>query len=330
MNQKVLFKCYYGSKLYGTNNANSDTDYKLIHMNATDVILTGKYKGTVSESTNADKINNENDVDIESKELRTFINDALSGVTYAIELLFVPDNMIISRSPEYNFIRSNRDKIINRNIKPFIGYVRSQASNYSRKGEKLKELEYVIGTLRDKVKKSSTTLKECLDYIDFTELNHFSIKDKKLNGENASSEQYMFGPGFEFPTNRKLVDVISVLKNKRFTFGKRTEASAKNGNLDLKAYYHALRIVWQLEEYLTQRVISFPSRNLDVLIGIRNGVYSKSYIEDLIDSEIERVLQIENTLPEANRDFWDEWLMDQYMMQAYLESQRYLKAKNKI
>jgi IS605 OrfB family transposase len=104
MDNEIVFQCVYGSRLYGTNNQSSDTDFKQIHILPTDVLLTGKYHGCFNKSTNNVGRNSASDVDFDSKELRTFIKEALSGVTYALEMLFVPKDCITVNSVLWNDI----------------------------------------------------------------------------------------------------------------------------------------------------------------------------------------------------------------------------------
>jgi len=313
-------KSIYGSQLYGTNTPSSDTDLKQIHMNPTDVLLTGKYSGCFSQNTNTKGKNTSEDVDFESKELRHFIKEALSGQTYAIDLLFTPRRLIIETSNTWEEIIENRHLLISNNIKPFIGYVTSQAEKYSAKGDKIKELDAFIGMIEKLSHKSSTTLAEIVDQIYISGFKYFSVNIK-------GTEQYLFGPNCEFPLNRRIVEVYPVLVEKRKSYCKRAEEAAKNDGLDLKAYYHALRIIWQLEDYMTTQKLEFPSPRVHHLIDIRSGKYTKGYIEDWIASEIERVLQLPNNLPEPNYDFWNDWLMVQYMKQAYQQSTEFLTLK---
>ncbi len=320
MENKIIMKSIYGSHLYGTNTPSSDTDLKQIHMNPTDVLLTGKYSGCFSQNTNTKGKNTSEDVDFESKELRHFIKEALSGQTYAIDLLFTPRKLIIETSNTWEEIIENRHLLISNNIKPFIGYVTSQAEKYSAKGDKIKELDAFIGMIETLSHKSSTTLAEIVDQIYISGFKYFSVNIK-------GTEQYLFGPNCEFPLNRRFVEVYPVLVEKRKSYGKRAEEAAKNDGLDLKAYYHALRIIWQLEDYMTTQKLEFPSPRVHHLIDIRSGKYTKGYIEDWIASEIERVLQLPNNLPEPNYDFWNDWLMVQYMKQAYQQSTEFLTLK---
>lgn len=347
MQNRVLFKSIYGSHLYGTNTPSSDRDVKQIHMNPTDVLLTGKYSGCFNQSTNAKGKNTSEDVDFESKELRHFIKEALSGQTYAIDLLFTPDNLVLERSPEWDDIITNRDRLVSNNIKPFIGYVQSQAAKYSAKGEKIKELDAFISAIETFATKSSTTLAEIVSQIDISEFKYFDIKVKmpdtalyegdpstrphhitaQVTEDNKHHEQYLFGPNCEFPMNRRFVEVYPVLLEKRKSYGKRAEEAALNDGLDLKAYYHALRIIWQLEDYMTTGRLEFPSPRVQHLRDIRAGKYNKGEIEDWISTEIERVTSLPNNLPPPDYEFWNDWLLIQYMKQAHRESRKFLRMK---
>lgn len=358
---KVIFKSVYGSHLYGTSTPTSDLDFKQIHMNPTDMMLTGKDSGCFNKNTNNSGRNTKDDVDFESKELRTFIQDCLSGQTYALDLLFTPPEHWVEISPMWEEILSLRDKLITRNVKPFIGYVQSQAAKYSEKGKKYNELKKFIGILE---KTNPTyTFKDFNDKcnglenietslfakivenvrgrfkkntyenikINFSEYKHFKYYVKVLGKafepgvhNFTSEEMYLDGPDCSFPASRKIKDILPVLRVKFETFGKRVEEAAKNEGLDLKAYYHALRIVWQLEEYLTTRKLTFPSARVQDLRDVRAGKYNREQIETWIATEIERVLTIPNELPEADNKFWNEWLLNKYMIQAYEQSREYL------
>lgn len=336
MQNRVLFKSIYGSHLYGTNTPSSDMDLKQIHMNPTDVLLTGKYSGCFNQNTNAKGKNTSEDVDFESKELRHFIKEALSGQTYAIDLLFTPDHLILETSDIWGEIRDNRHLLVSNNIKPFIGYVESQAAKYSAKGDKIKELDAFINAVKDFEVRTTTTLGEIVAKVDISGFKYFSVQKKThpgevYEGDPSSSvfleEDYLYGPNCSFPMNRRFGEVYPVLVEKRKSYGKRAEEAAKNDGLDLKAYYHALRIIWQLEDYMTNLKLEFPSPRVHHLIDIRSGKYTKGYIEDWIAVEIERVLQLPNNLPEPNYEFWNDWLMVQYMKQAHQQSTEFLTLK---
>lgn len=367
MSNKIIMQSIYGSHLYGTNNENSDRDIKQIHILPTDVLLTGKYSGCFNYSTNTKGKNTSTDVDFESKELRHYIKEALGGQTYALDLLFTPQSLIIEKDEVWDEIIEFRSKLVSNNITPFVGYVNSQASKYSNKGEKileldqflaqlrtndvltlgmnLEELERAISTngLKGPVSRSGLTLREVIENMNISEMKYFSVKDYvhygKSLGKNSEGvemfepdrvEPYLYGPNCSFPLSRKFTEVFPVLLEKRKAFGRRAEEASKNGGLDLKAYYHALRIIWQLEDYLTTGKMEFPSPRVQHLRDIRAGKYDREYIEEWIATEIDRVTQIPNTLPDADYAFWEDWLTVKYMKQAYKESRKYLRMKGLI
>ena len=75
----IIFRTVYGSRLFGTHNENSDTDYKQIHKENLRNIVLKKDKDNVTKNTNARGKNTKDDVDDDSKELRQYIRDCLTG-----------------------------------------------------------------------------------------------------------------------------------------------------------------------------------------------------------------------------------------------------------
>ena len=273
--EKVIFKSVYGSHLYGTSTPTSDHDYKQIHMNPTDLILIGKDSGCFNKNTNNSGRNTKDDIDFESKELRTFIIDALSGQTYAWDLLFTPKELWIESSDLWEEIISLRDKLLTRNVKPFIGYVQSMSAKYSNKGVKYNELKEIISIVKNINLKY--TIRDSIHLLgDITRFKYFKYEYKELSKNQG--ENYLYSPdGGSFPESRQWDEVLPVLVQKFETFGRRVEDAAANNGLDLKAYYHAMRITWQLEDYLTNKKLEFPCSRVNELINIRQCKYSKEY-----------------------------------------------------
>lgn len=133
---KIVVEMNFGSHVYGTNVPESDYDYKTIFIpNAKDILL-----------QKADKVSNNQDekTDHEFIPLKKFIYDAISGQTYALDMLFTPKEHIKRSSPEWEFIIENRSQLLSKNVKPMVGYARAQALKYSLKDERLKALNNVI------------------------------------------------------------------------------------------------------------------------------------------------------------------------------------------
>lgn len=123
---KILFKTKFGSHLYGTNTENSDMDYKAVFLPDLEDIILKKDKRTIHEDTKPSHINSRNtkdDVDIEYKDLREYLREAMAGQTYALDMLFAPKEMWLESSQEWEFVVKNREKLLSKNVAPFLGYI---------------------------------------------------------------------------------------------------------------------------------------------------------------------------------------------------------------
>ena len=66
MDNELIFKCYFGSHLYGTANKSSDSDFKGIFLPSQEQVLLGKIPKSINNSTKkGDGKNTSEDVDIE-------------------------------------------------------------------------------------------------------------------------------------------------------------------------------------------------------------------------------------------------------------------------
>ena len=319
---RQIVRTICGSRLFGTNLPGSDTDYVNIFMADTRRLVNHKYVPARENSTNPGSRNTAVDVDDKCYDLRHFIKQALSGQTYALELLHTPTSCVVTSSSVWTYVQEHKEKLRTNIIMPFIGYCRGQAAKYSAKGDKYNELKIVLVKIHEKVANpasselSSCRVRDMVDLGIFDGLTHFSVEPRR--GAEAG-EMYLYGPDCAFPLGRHMDEVFVVLKSKLDSFGDRAKAAADHDGTDLKAYYHALRVIWELEEYLTTGEIILPSPRRQELLRVRSGEWSRPYIESWIDAEIVRVREIPNTLPAPDHSYWQEWLDDVYLQHAAAE-----------
>ncbi|KPA15004.1 NrdC.11 hypothetical protein, partial [Candidatus Magnetomorum sp. HK-1] len=120
--------------------------------------------------------------------------------------------------------------------------------------------------------------------------------------------------GKMFQESAKIGYVESILKKYYNEYGKRAKLAADNQNIDWKAVSHALRIAYQAKEILTENKISFPLKNADFLLKVKQGNlnYLKNVapiFDELID-EVESLVKT-STLPErVDRKFWDKFICE--------------------
>jgi predicted nucleotidyltransferase len=311
MQSEVLFKSIFGSHLYGTNVPTSDKDYKQIHKCSVKDILLGKDQMNITNNTNKKEKNTADDIDFESKELRQFIKDCLGGQTYALDLLFTPESLYIQTSKTWDEILTYRNRLVTNNLMPFMGYVKSQAYKYSKKGATLSDIETVLQLFKKKAFKSAR-LQDTLTQSDLVGLTSVKINNK-WNKSTKMNEDYLVVGTSEYPMGRQVADVEKSVQSKYDEYGERAKMAQDMDGVDLKAFYHAYRICWELEELLTEHKITFPSKNVGFLREVRAGKYKKDYLESFLTEEIERVTELPNFLNEPNYEFWDEWLIHEYL-----------------
>lgn len=313
--EKIIYCGTFGSSLYGTSLPGSDKDYKQIHKSSLKEIVLKHSVDNIDKSTNRKTRNTSEDVDFESKELRQFILDCLNGQTYAYDMLFTPEHHWIESSPEWKDLITNRSKLLTKNIKPFIGYCKQMSIKYSQKADKLKSLNRIFEKLNSVNPKFSIN-----DFFNkFPELLaiDFVSKYEKKTGKGEDLETYYGIVKGDYPGNRQIAEIIPAVELQIKNYGERVRKSLEDGSIDLKAYYHALRIAWELEDYLTTGEIVFPSKRVQTLIDIRLSKFSNDYVEKLISDEISRILLIPNNLPEADYEYWDNWIVDVYLNRKF-------------
>lgn len=113
---KILFEAIVGSQAYGTATLNSDEDRKLVYQQSNEDILSFRYREQIEYSK--DKV---------GYEVRRFLELLKSANPTVLELLFSPDNCIISNSPAFTLIVEQRDKFLTKKCRDsFGGYAHAQ------------------------------------------------------------------------------------------------------------------------------------------------------------------------------------------------------------
>jgi uncharacterized protein len=114
--QHILFKARVGSHAYGTNIEGSDEDFKGVYIQTPEDLLENGYR----EQINVSK-------DETYYELRRFVELCCTGNPTMIELLFSPEDCIISQHPLFNILTEHRHKFLSKSCRwSFGGYAIDQ------------------------------------------------------------------------------------------------------------------------------------------------------------------------------------------------------------
>ena len=111
-----IYEAIVGSQSYGTNIETSDIDKKGVFIQSTDEILGFGYKEQIDKSK-----------DEVYYEVKRFLELLKSANPTVLELLFSPEDCIISTSPQFELIRKNKDKFLTKQCRnSFGGYAVQQ------------------------------------------------------------------------------------------------------------------------------------------------------------------------------------------------------------
>ena len=134
-NTKVVYVTKYGSKLYGTDNPNSDTDYKGIFIPSKNDVLLKRDLEHYNFNSNADNSKNtKDDIDLQLFSVYKFFNLLKKGETGAMDILFSmfrEDTQVYNDEAFTSVIMENYKKFYNRNLHSFIGYCVGQSKLYN-------------------------------------------------------------------------------------------------------------------------------------------------------------------------------------------------------
>jgi hypothetical protein len=301
VNMIQLYKTLYGSKLYGTSIETSDTDYKVIMLpNLNELLLGNRLASTVAKTNISAHTKNEaEDVDIEYIPLQIFAKHYLSGQAYALEVCnaaFCTGTIYDNRFLE--FCKKLQDNFLTSDLTSMISYSVDQANLYSDKGHRLNvilEVEKVFLKFppNDKLKDHSLKLKELMLPIlkKYPEYFSFDLYE-------ASMGKYM--PCLKvntktFPYTNSFHIGLQTISSMKKKYGARVKSAANADGSDFKAMGHALRIILEGQDLLTNRKIIFPysEKRVNLIKNVRMGKYSREEISKIIEAQLTNLKSLE-------------------------------------
>jgi Transcription-associated recombination protein len=319
---KFLFKCYHGSKMYGTSNENSDTDIKGIFLPSMEDCILNKIPKQIKQSTVEFENNSYGKDDVEEQyySLQYFLHLASESQTVALDILFSPEYSHIMVTPEMRFLIQNRSKFVTKNLTALMGYSKGQAVRYSSKGSDLKaftelynrlvNVESIFNTVdKMKIYNVENTL---TDYARrYPEIYKWSSYKNQHGTEITKFSVYQS----EFTSNSDLKFLIGSLKSKISRYGNRSKLAMDADGADFKAISHALRCVYIVQDLMTKGEFEYPLAQTDL---IRKVKYSEIRFEnamDMVEDEYQKAKDLiaKSDLPEKiDMKFFEDWLISLY------------------
>ena len=302
----------YGADLYGTVNYQnkeriSDTDVKGIGLPSIEQVASFNVPSQLfSYKTGSDiNKNSKEDIDLEIICLKKWLDDACGGQTYCFDMMHAPKDKTLITSQIWDYIVAYRHKFYSKNISAMLGYAQSQCAKYGMRGSRLSDAENVLNWLENQ--NSKTRIKDC-------DLNSFPNGDHISPINSIDSNLVMIEVcSRKFEINCKVEYVKDIVKKIIDNYGERARLAKKQNMCDWKACSHAVRAALQVKELFTDNIITFPLKERETILAIKNGKWEYKrfieYLEDLIDEVKE--LKDKSSLPDnSDVKFWNDFHID--------------------
>lgn len=289
---KTVARILTGSRLYGTNDPDSDYDHITIVIGSPEEIVMGVRRNTQNKA---------GDDDAKVFDLKSFFEHLKQGQTWALECLFAPAVNVTLSTPLWNLLVRNRRLFVSKDVSAFVGFAMGQARRYSDKGNRLGAIQRVLGWLskddiHNTIESMLPYLTDCVYLLSPEMAEHVFFENI---GQGRSCDQYFTVCGRQFQLSQQLKVVLPCLEKMEKEFGARArQASAANGK-DWKALSHAIRVACEAECLLTTGEIKLP-------LPVPDAKYIKNVKDGLVpqvevDSVLEDVLMLVDEAKEKSK-----------------------------
>lgn len=293
----LILKIEFGSKLYGTNTPNSDTDYRSVFIPSVNDILLQKAKNlhtSTNTKNNKDEKNKSTDIDSEEICLQLFLDDLVKGQSYALDMLFAPESSWVDTGSKlwiWRGIIENKDLLIHKNITSFVGYATKQAAKYGLKGSRLSAFREVVDFLKpfDQNKKL-IDIKDILDKLVYPgDLYSGDGTDLLIKYTTIRGETHLDVCTRKIPLTAKISVATKLYEGFFNKYGTRAKMAEKNDGVDWKALSHAVRVLTEAIELLNTGNITFPRPDAELILNIKKGALSYLEVEYIIETGIQEL-----------------------------------------
>jgi hypothetical protein len=320
-NYRVVYVTQYGSKLFGTDNPNSDTDYKGIFIpNRDSVLLKKDIEHYNFNSNDNNSKNGKDDVDMQLFSIYKWFTLLKKGETGAMDILFsfFREDSQLFADPEFtNIIKENYRRFYNKNLHSFLGYCVGQSKLYNVRGERFSELHRFVEYFNAMAKEQGSEKLESM-YPQIEEMftqEHYKYIQFVTAPISRGSGEPQEGVYVEVLGKKFLGTVTVGYFSEKITemeeqFGNRARASAKG--VDYKALSHAVRVIDEVEELIDDAFITFPLKNRVYITSVKEGNESLEDVMHYIDQKLNVVQEklVNSDLAERS----DEIFMDELLL----------------
>jgi hypothetical protein len=306
----LLGTCIHGSKLFGLDNPQSDTDLKSIFLPALDDCLLLRAPRNTQQKSGEGAGKTEH----ESFALQEFLKLAANAEDVAITLLHADDRFVRHDSPVFSMLRRERHRFYTKRMSGQLGYARSQASKYALRADRMAAVERVIAVLEQARDRGVGRLYQCWD--DLPDGEHIIRTVSDNNRDNVDKRIYEVA-GKGLPATITPQYALDILTRLRDNYGDRVRAAKSIDGKDWKSLSHAFRVGYQLKHVYEDGDFYFPLPESDFIRAVKEG--RCDYLADKIDeklngliAEVERLAEESDYPAKVDQDWLDQIVLDAY------------------
>lgn len=303
----VLSKILAGSKLFGTDRPESDTDYMGVFVPSRSELLrleNPPNEWTLGSKVSGERRNTKEDTDFTLYSVRRFLDEVCSGQSQKLELLFAPKDKWVESHPGWDLLVGHRQSFLSkRSVAPFLGFALKQAYKATIKGAHLTLIRELLFASMKVLPSMKGPLR-----------NHLSFSNHDADGNPAPGSAYFLSielpfhkndqgfcmirvGGREYDIGKPTTEFLKSLRHLEMRYGDRVNAVADSSKgFDYKSVLHCMRQLAEAEELLTTGFITLPRppKEIEFLMSIRAEQWPLVSPDEFLSDVKARIAHIEN------------------------------------
>lgn len=289
-----------GSHFFNLHGPKSDTDYRGLYIdskqdsfNSSNKIHQVDYKTNITKGKN-----DKEDVDFTIFSITSFLKLLKMGDFNMMELLYVPEDKILFKTPLFDELVTIRDRLLVNDISAFLGFIKKEYKTYGVNIYHYKMQQDFVKFLGQfpEMDRMSLHWAEISDHVGKTD--GLKITDMKINNSENTKlipavviAQRLHG---NTETIKHVTETIDSVIEK---YGHRQKEVAEKGQ-NFKGLYHALRLIFEAKDIFDHGTLIFPfsPERYSLLKRVKEGNIDKDELFGIIDFEIAELTARESSI----------------------------------
>lgn len=314
----LLFLTLFGSALYGTETpGKSDVDIRGVFLPSQVALALNAAPRSLHYSTGTgERRNTANDVDIDLWSVQHWLLNLLpAGDTGALDLLFSPSNTACTLflDPRLDEVFANPLKLLDAgNGRAYAEYSLGQAKKYGIRGSRIGALKAVHAWLRANCRPPApdARLRDILPALAAACADGRFCAPVDIRGEESLQLCGKVHGG-----SIRVTEFIRRVEADMQRFGARATEAEQNRGIDFKALSHALRALDQMEELFRTGTVTFPLKNREDLMAVKQGAFPWRELEPKILARLREVDALRDSI--TFKGYYDKAFAEKQILTCY-------------